>query len=153
MTASVLRIHPPDVMVSAMMPRVAAEFASLSALLAPMKRAAVSSTAGVEPGEKMAESLERLGWVSMFSLNSVLSPSRRGVRREFSSWGERGGGSTPEPMPPLPLEKFFFKPIKRGLQEGPAGKMVDSVSFRVDQELAQCRVIPNKAIVRQTVKP
>ena len=45
-TASVERIHPPVVMVSVMMPRVAAELASLSALLAPMKSAAESSMDG-----------------------------------------------------------------------------------------------------------
>ncbi len=85
-TASVLSTHPPAVTVSVMMPKEAAELASLSALLAPMKRAEVSSTAAkVEPGEKMAVSLERLGCVSKFNLNKVLSPSRRGVRRELSS--------------------------------------------------------------------
>ncbi len=106
-----LRTHPPAVTVSVMMPKEAAELASLSALLAPMKRAEVSSTAArVEPGEKMAVSLEKLGWVSMFNLNRVLSPSRRGVRRELSSLGERGGDRTREPLPPLSFEEFFFEP-------------------------------------------
>jgi hypothetical protein len=79
------RISGEDPPVSVMIPRVAAELASLSALLAPMKRAAMSSTAGAEPGGKIVGSLERLGRVSKFSLKSVLSPSRRGVRRAFSS--------------------------------------------------------------------
>ncbi len=71
MTASVLRTHPPAVMVSVMIPNVAAELASLSALLAPINRAAISSTAGEEPEEKMEGSLERLGRVSKFNLKSV----------------------------------------------------------------------------------
>jgi hypothetical protein len=91
-----------------MMPKEAAELASLSALLAPMKRAEVSSTAAkVEPGEKMAESLDRFGWVSKFNLNRVLSPSRRGVRRELSSWRERGGTEPGSPCHPC-LSKSFF---------------------------------------------
>jgi len=106
----VLRTHLPDVMVSVMMPRVAAELASLSALLGPMNRAAVSSTAGVEPGEKMEVSLEKLGWVSKFSLNNVLSPSRRGVRRAFSSWGERGGSVPGSPCHPCLSKNFFSNP-------------------------------------------
>jgi hypothetical protein len=79
-------------MVSAMMPRVAAALARLSALLLPIKRATVSPAGGAEPGRKMVASLDRFGRISKFILNSVLSPSRRGVMRDFSSWGERGGG-------------------------------------------------------------
>jgi hypothetical protein len=37
------------------------------------------------PVGKMTVSLERLGRVSRLILNSVLSPSRRGVMRAFSS--------------------------------------------------------------------
>ncbi len=99
-TASVVRIHPKVVMVSVMMPRVAAELASLSALLAPMNRAAVSSMAGADPGGKMEASLERLGRVSKFNLKCVLSPSRRGVRSDFSSWEERGGTEPGSPCHP-----------------------------------------------------
>jgi hypothetical protein len=80
-----VRTHPPVVMVSVTIPRVAAELARLSVLLAPMKRAAMSSTAGVESGGKIVGSLERLGRVSKFNLKCVLSPSRRGVKRAFSS--------------------------------------------------------------------
>jgi hypothetical protein len=78
------------VMVSSTMPRVAAALARRSALLPPMKRAAISSAGGADPGGKMVASLDRLGRVSKFNLNCVLSPSRRGVMRDFSSWGERG---------------------------------------------------------------
>jgi hypothetical protein len=56
-----------------------------------MKRAAMSSSTVDGPVGKMVLSLERLGRVSIFIRNCVLSPSRRGVRRVFSSWGERGG--------------------------------------------------------------
>ncbi len=77
-TASVVRAHPPLVMVLFMMPSVAEELASLSALHPPMNRAAISSTVSVEPGGKIAGSLERMGRGSKFNLNIVLSPSMRG---------------------------------------------------------------------------
>ncbi len=106
-TASVVRIHPPVVIISVMMPRVAAELASLSVLLAPMNRAAVSTMAGADPGGKMEGSLEKLGRVSKFSLKCVLSPSRRGVRSDFSSWGERRGTEPGTPCHPC-LSKSQF---------------------------------------------
>jgi hypothetical protein len=84
-TASVDRIQPAEVMVSETMPSMAAELARRSALLPPMKSAARSSSTAVLPVGKMTVSLERLGRVSRFSLKSVLSPSKRGVMRAFSS--------------------------------------------------------------------
>jgi hypothetical protein len=77
-TASVERTHPAVVMVSETMPKVAAELARRSALLPPMKRAAMASSTVVGPVGKMVLSLDRLGRVSMFIRNCVLSPSRRG---------------------------------------------------------------------------
>jgi hypothetical protein len=56
-------------------------------------------------------------------------------------------------LPPLSFEKFFFEHVKRGLQEGPGGNVANRIGFCIDQELAQCRVVPKKAIVRETVKP
>jgi hypothetical protein len=84
-TASVERAQPAEVTVSVMMPSVAAELARRSALLPPMKSAAMSSSTGRLPVGKITVSLERLGRVSRFILNSVLSPSRRGVMSDFSS--------------------------------------------------------------------
>ena len=106
-TASVERTHPAVVMVSVAMPKVAAELARWSTLLPPMKRAAMSSSTVDGPVGKMVLSLDRLGRVSMFIRNCVLSPSRRGVRRAFSSWGERGGTEPGRPFHPCRSKSFF----------------------------------------------
>ncbi len=113
-TASVERTHPAVVMVSVAMPKVAAELGRRSAelgrrsaLLLPMKRAAMSSSTVDGPVGKMVLSLDRLGRVSMFMGNCVLSPSRRGARRAFSSWGERGGTEPGRPCHPCRSKSFF----------------------------------------------
>ncbi len=100
-TASVERTQPVVVTVSVMMPSMAVELARQSALLPPMNKASMSSSSRVFTEGKMAVSLERLGRVSRFILNSVLSPSRSGVIRAFSSFWDRGGT---EPLPPLSFE-------------------------------------------------
>ena len=69
-------------------------------MLPPVKRAAISSAGGADTSRKMVASLDRLGRVSKFNLNCVLSPSRRGVMRDFSSRGERGGTVPGSPCHP-----------------------------------------------------
>jgi hypothetical protein len=81
-TADVLRIHRPVMVVSLTIPRVVAELASLSALLPPIKRAARSSAGREAPRGKKEGSLERLGRVSKSNLKSLQSPSGRSVSRD-----------------------------------------------------------------------
>jgi hypothetical protein len=87
-------------------------------LLPPMKRAAMSSAGGDEPGGKMVASLDRLGRGSKFSFNSVLSPSRRGVMRDFSSWGERGGQYPGARATPV-FQKVCFRTRRERYAEKP----------------------------------
>jgi hypothetical protein len=52
--------------------------------------------------------------------------------RVFSSWGERGGDSTREPVPPLSFKEFVFETMESGVEKNPPRDMVDGLSFSID---------------------
>jgi hypothetical protein len=64
--------------------------------------------------------------------------------KSLSSWGERGGDTTRETVPPLSFRELALKTIKRHLQESSTWDVIDSFSFGIHQDLAQSRVVPDK---------
>jgi hypothetical protein len=54
-------------------------------------------------------------------------------------------------MPPLAFEKPWLKLIERGKDDGPTRDMVDALSFCVDKNLTQDRVVVTETVIRQIV--
>jgi hypothetical protein len=55
--------------------------------------------------------------------------------------GGEGGNRTRESMPPLAFKKPWLKLIERGKDDGPTQDMIDALSFCIDKNLTQDRVV------------
>jgi hypothetical protein len=65
--------------------------------------------------------------------------------------GGEGGNRTREPVPPLAFKKPWLKLIERRKDDGPTRDMVDALSFCIDKNLTQDRVVVTETVIRQIV--